>query len=72
MNVWGRAATWALALGALTATAGQAQDKQEAGAACNVQAAKSGDVKDAYNTVTVLQIGKSKPEDAKKKLADAV
>jgi tetratricopeptide (TPR) repeat protein len=72
MNVWGRAATWALALGALTATAGQAQDKQEAGAACNVQAAKSGDVKDAYNTVTVLQLGKSKPEDAKKKLSDAV
>lgn len=72
MRVWGRAATWALALGALTVTAGQAQDKQETGAACDVQSAKSGDVKDAYNAVTVLQLGKSKPEDAKKKLSDAV
>ncbi|HEU4585024.1 MAG TPA: FxLYD domain-containing protein [Gemmatimonadaceae bacterium] len=72
MNVWGRAATWALALGALTATAGKAQDKQEAGAACNMQGVKSGEVKDAYNTVTVMQLGKSKPEDAKKKLGDAV
>jgi tetratricopeptide (TPR) repeat protein len=72
MNVWGRAATWALALGALTATAARAQDKQKAGDACSMESVKSGDVKDAYNTVTVLQIGKSKPEDAKKKLADAV
>lgn len=72
MNVWGRAATWALALGALTATAARAQDKQEAGDACNMQSVKSGDVKDAYNSVTVLQLGKSKPEDAKKKLSDAV
>ncbi len=72
MNVWGRAATWALALGALTATAGRAQDKKEAGTACDIQSVKSGDVKEAYNTVTVLQLGKSKPEDAKKKLADAV
>jgi len=72
MNVWGRAATWALALGALAATAAQAQDKKEGGDACNMESVKSGDVKDAYNTVTVLQLGKSKPEDAKKKLAAAV
>jgi len=72
MNVWGRAATWALALGALTATAARAQDKQEGGDACNVQSTKSSDVRDAYNSVTVLQLGKSKPEDAKKKLTDAV
>ena len=72
MNVWGRAATWALALGALTATAARAQDKKEGGDACSMQSVKSGDVRDAYNTVTVLQLGKSKPEDAKKKLAEAV
>ncbi|HET7552919.1 MAG TPA: FxLYD domain-containing protein [Gemmatimonadaceae bacterium] len=72
MNVWGRAATWALALGALTATATRAQDKQEGGDACSMESVKSGDVRDAYNTVTVLQLGKSKPEDAKKKLSDAV
>lgn len=75
MNVWGRAATWALALGALTATAGRAQDKQdkqEGGDACKMESVHSGDVKDAYNTVTVLQLGKSKPDDAKKKLSDAV
>jgi hypothetical protein len=64
MNVWGRAATWALALGALTATATRAQDKQEGGDACSMESVKSGDVRDAYNTVTVLQLGKSKPEDA--------
>jgi tetratricopeptide (TPR) repeat protein len=72
MNVWGRAATWALALGALTATAARAQEKQKTGDACSMESVKSSDVKDAYNTVTVLQLGKSKPEDAKKKLADAV
>jgi hypothetical protein len=72
MNVWGRAATWALALGALTATAAGAQDKKEGGDACSMESVKSGDVKDAYNSVTVLQLGKSKPEDAKKKLADAI
>jgi tetratricopeptide (TPR) repeat protein len=71
MNVWGRAATWALALGALAATAAGAQDKA-GGDACSMESVKSGDVKDAYNAVTVLQIGKSKPEDAKKKLAEAV
>ena len=73
MNVWGRAATWALALGALTATAAQAQDKNNAGGdACKMESVKSGDVKEAYNAVTVLQLGKSKPEDAKKKLTEAV
>ncbi len=72
MNVWGRAATWALALGALTATAGRAQDEQDTGAACSMESVKSGDVRDAYNAVTVLQLGKTKPEDARKKLAGAV
>ena len=73
MNVWGRAATWALALGALTANAAQAQDKSDAGGdSCKMESVKSGDVKEAYNAVTVLQLGKSKPEDAKKKLTDAV
>jgi tetratricopeptide (TPR) repeat protein len=72
MNVWGRAATWALALGALAATAAGAQDKKAGGDACSMQSVSSGDVKDAYNAVTVLQLGKSKPEDAKKKLAEAV
>lgn len=74
MNVWGRAATWALALGALTATAAQAQDKGDSagGDACKMESVKSGEVKDAYNAVTVLQLGKSKPEDAKKKLTGAV
>jgi tetratricopeptide (TPR) repeat protein len=69
MNVWGRAATWALALGALAATAAGAQDNGEA---CSMKSVKSGDIRDAYNSVTVLQLGKSKPEDAKKKLTDAV
>lgn len=72
MNVWGRAAAWTLALGALTATAAQAQDKDAAGDACKMESVKSSEVKDAYNAVTVLQLGKTKPEDAKKKLADAV
>src|SRR5690606_1338942 len=63
---------WALALGALTATAGSAQDNQDTGAACSMESVKSGDVRDAYNAVTVLQLGKSKPEDAKKKLGGAV
>lgn len=74
MNVWGRAATWALALGALTANAAQAQNKGDSasGDACKMESVKSDDVKNAYNSVTVLQLGKSKPEDAKKKLTDAV
>jgi tetratricopeptide (TPR) repeat protein len=74
MNVWGRAATWALALGALAATTAQAQEKGDAasGDACNMESVKSGEVKDAFNAVTVLQLGKSKPEDARKKLTEAV
>lgn len=74
MNVWGRAATAALALSALAATAVAAQDTEEAkvGDACNMETVSSGDIKDAYNTVTILQLGKSDPDDAKKKLRDAV
>ncbi|HEY9515652.1 MAG TPA: hypothetical protein VIQ74_08245 [Gemmatimonadaceae bacterium] len=75
MNVWRRAATSALALSALAATAASAQNKSDSTAdesACSMESVKSGQLKDAYNAVTVLQLGKSKPEDARKKLREVV
>lgn len=81
MNAWRKAMFCAMALGLVaTGTAqaqrgrGQGQGKQ-GGAQdnkCNVESASSGQVKNAYNSVTLLQLGGAKPDDAKKKLTSAV
>ncbi|HEU4643918.1 MAG TPA: hypothetical protein VFS44_15825 [Gemmatimonadaceae bacterium] len=63
------------ALGVLDASAAQAQGKNQKGGddKCAIDFGSSDQVRKAYNNLTVLQLGAGKnPDDAKKKLRDAV
>lgn len=75
MNSWRTAMASALALGFVAAHSAPAQNQGKANTAddaCKVESASSGDVRSAYNTITILQVAPSKPEDAQKKLRSAV
>jgi tetratricopeptide (TPR) repeat protein len=76
MNAWRKAMVCAMALGLLSTKAALAQrggGKQGGGQdKCNVESASSGQVKNAYSSVTLLQLGAAKPDDAKKRLTSAV
>jgi len=77
MSVWRNAATAALALSVVAAGSaaaqGKNQDKQKAAEdACKIDFSSSDAVRSGYNTITVLQLGASKPDDAKKKLTSVI
>jgi tetratricopeptide (TPR) repeat protein len=75
MIIWRTAIASAVTLALLTTgTAGaQRDDKSKAGDdKCNIDFGHNDQVRSAYNNVTLLQIGTSKPEDAQKRLKSAV
>src|SRR5512146_1827997 len=77
MSVWRNAATAALALSVVAAGSaaaqGKNQDKNKAAEdACKIDFSSSDAVRTGYNTITVLQLGASKPDDAKKKLTSVI
>lgn len=71
MNVWRMAVGSALALGALAAGAA-AQGAKKADEKCNIDFAANGQIGGAHNAITLLQISKPKPDEAKKRLKTAV
>jgi hypothetical protein len=63
----------ALALSTLAASTAWAQGKgKEADDKCKIDFGGNDQVRSAYNNITVLQISQSKPDDAKKKLKNAI
>ncbi|HEX6537092.1 MAG TPA: hypothetical protein VF041_21090 [Gemmatimonadaceae bacterium] len=77
MNAWRKAIACSLALGAFGASAATAQgqdskNKKDGDDKCAIDFGSSSQVRDAYNNITILQLTKGKPEEAKKKLRSAV
>src|SRR5512146_3230279 len=75
MTALRKAIACSLALGALGASAATAQgqdNKKNGDDKCAIDFGSSSQVRDAYNNITILQLTKGKPDEAKKKLRSAV
>lgn len=75
MNAWRMAAGLALAASTMAAAGAAAQKKNDKKAdedKCKIDFSANDQVREAYNNITLLQIATNKPEDARKKIKDAI
>lgn len=76
MNAWRTVVGCVLVWSAVAVPGAAAQqkkgDKQDAAAKCNLDYGSNDQVNKAYNAITVLQLSSGKPDDARKKIKDAI
>ena len=74
MNAWRMTVSCALAASAMLAAGAAAQKKTDKPAddKCKIDFGGNDQVRSAYNTITLLQIGSKNPDDARKKLKTAI